>query len=175
MTEVWRDTHLVNPVVDLEGKQVRLHWHFQKKKYSVSLRARNGRWYVVRSRETGEQILFGKVVLTNARFVVNPAGARKAYETGKKNVHAWVTGTVRVAELDRSNPSVPCGQDIFYNTMYPEPEFKVIPRGYDYHFSSVGYYKCPGIETAEMLSCGCDVGWKPRMRAAGMVRIKRGF
>jgi hypothetical protein len=157
---------------ELVDRQVKTHWHFQERRYSVSVRASNGRWYVVRD-ERGDQLFFGKLVLSNATFTVQPAGKRKAYKTGKRNVHASVIGTVKSAEVRRTKAFVPCGTMIAYShNLYPEPEFKAIgsPQVRSIHHMSM----YPGIEWAEMLACGTDpITYKPNMLAAGRLRLTR--
>jgi hypothetical protein len=154
---------------DLVDREVSVHWHFQEKRYSVSLRASNGKWYVVRHRETGAQAFFGKLVLRNAHFKVAPAGARKAYETKKRNVHASVIGTVRLAQFMPEKAFVPCGHNVFYShILYPEPEFKLV----GHELPGQGVETNPGIEYAEMLAVGCDNG-RPNMLTAGIIRLTR--
>lgn len=171
--EIWG--YMMENAIDspeqLEGRQVRVHWHFSAKRYSVAVRARNGRWYVVRHRATGEQAFFGKLVLSNARFRVQPAGAKKAYETGKRNVHAHVIGTVTRATYNPEEVYVPCGMDVMYSSiLYPEPEFKL--RATSDIRIYMGDY--PGIRSAEMLVLGTQSITNngvlhPKMLAAGKV------
>ena len=152
----------------MEGRICRIHWHWNEKRYSVSVRASNGRWYVVRRRETGGQLFFGKLVLHNARFVVQPAGAKKAYETGKRNVHASVVGTVKRAQFPREKAVVPCGTPVMYShNLYPEPEFKALVDSFGYQER-----RMVPIFAAEMLACGTDPQTrKPNMLAAGYTQL----
>lgn len=172
-----RDDVSIERPEDLVDREVSVHWHFQAKRYSVSLRASNGRWYAVRDQRTGAQLFFGKLILANARFKVQPAGARKAYKTGKRNVHASVIGTVRHAQFKPENVSVPCGIPVMYSPfLYPEPEFKFLnwelpTTGWDADITQM-----PGILEAEMLAVGITEAGKhtvPKMVSAGHPRLTR--
>ena len=156
---------------DLEGRLAKVHWHWTEKRYSVSLKADNGNWYVVRNK-LGHQLFFGKLVLKDASFKVQPAGARKAYETGKRNVHASVIGIVRGAQFQRESAIVPCGATVAYShSAYPEPEFKYIPVGYEGYYGQQGLRHWPGIEYAEFLVLGTgSMSKSPNMLAAGLIR-----
>jgi hypothetical protein len=183
---VYSGPEVINSPDDLVDRQVKTHWHFQKKRYSISVRASNGRWYVVKD-QNAEQLFFGKLVLSNATFTVQPAGKKKAYKTGKRNLHASVIGTVKRAEFKRTAAFVPCGSLVLYShNLYPEPEFKYVPAGYEEHMRSLHISALPGIEWAEMLACGSeegmfktDTGWRaavrPNMLAGGIIRYNRGF
>jgi hypothetical protein len=98
---------------DLVGQTTRCHWHFNKKKYSVSLKTEKG-WRVVRD-EQGNQVLYGKLVLQDAKFLVSEAGHKRCVEQGVRNVHAHVEGKVLDANLQGLEPMVPCGRYIYYN------------------------------------------------------------
>lgn len=160
-------TYITDPS-ELAEREVRVHWHFHAKKYSVSVRANNGRWYAVRNRATGEQVLFGKLVLMNARFRVQPAAARKAYETGKRTVHATVEGTFKRGILERGRATVPCGRMVMYShNLYPQPEFKV----QDMKPCGIPMAQWEPIREAEMVAMGCDPErLKPNMLVAGEIR-----
>lgn len=160
---------------DLVGRTVKVHWHFRERRYSVSLKGDNGNWYVVRNTE-GHQLYFGKLVLADVRFKVQPAGAKRAYETGKRNVHASVIGTVRKVQFAPVGVVVPCGMDVAYShNLYPEPEFKVNIYGYEGSFFDKPIPQWPGIEYAEMAALGCRITDiylnKPQMLVAGNVGL----
>lgn len=171
MTE--RGSQYIVDASELEERQVVVHWHWREKKYSVSVRAENGRWYVVRSLVTGEQLLFGKLVLMNAHFKVQHAGAKKAFETGKRNVHASVIGTCKTAVVERQRAVVPCGRPVMYShDKYPQPVFKTPSALPARSFEDLEMRNWPSMEWAEMLACGTDPEKKtPQMLAAGMMRL----
>jgi len=174
--QVKEDVSIYRSPSELEGRQVKVHWHFQEKRYSVSLRANNGKWYVVRNRATGTQLFFGKLVMKDVRFVVEPAGAKKAYETGKRTVHASVIGTVLFAKYLPEKAVVPCGQAVAYShSLYPEPEFKYNLFGYEGSFFNKPIAQWPGIRSAEMVALGCTAfdkaDRKPMMLATGSMEL----
>lgn len=173
--QVKEDVSIDSPE-ELEGKVCKIHWHFQEKRYSVSLRASNGKFYVVRRRETGNQLFFGKLVMKDVAFQVQPAGAKKAYETGKRNVHASLIGTILFAKYLPEKAVVPCGIPVMYShSLYPEPEFKLLnfelpSTGWD-----AGITDMPGIRSAEMVALGCTAFDKaerhPMMLATGEIEL----
>lgn len=152
---------------DLVDRLAKVHWHFTERRYSVSLKAENGNWYVVRNK-SGHQLYFGKLVMANVTFRVQPAAAKRAYETGKRNVHATVIGTVVKAQFERESAIVPCGRPVLYShNLYPEPEFKV----QDVNPCGIPVEQWEGIEWAEMLACGAgSMSKSPNILATGRIR-----
>lgn len=81
------------------------------------------------------------VGLSNAKFTVQPAGPERVRRSGKKDVHAWVTGTLTdVAELDGK-----CAKEVTYSAykfesfVLKESEIRV-----DYaDFVAFSFEKCP--------------------------------
>jgi hypothetical protein len=173
--QVKEDVSIESPE-ELKGREIKCHWHWTEKRYSVSLRASNGRWYVVRHRETGAQLFFGKLVLKNVHFKVSPAGAKKAYESGNRNVHATVMGTVLFAKYIPEKAVVPCGIYVSYRHTYPEPEFKTSLSDSPLRTPMKNW---PGIKSAEMVSIGCTNFDKdkrhPMMLATGNIELTEGI
>jgi hypothetical protein len=57
--------------------------------------------------------------LTNAAFVVQPAGLRRFLETGQKNVHAFVRGTLESITYDRWPGRIDLDwKQVSYNPLY---------------------------------------------------------
>ena len=71
--------------------RVHVYWNFNRRVWSVRSAEGQNHGRVVAYRET--------VALRDCTMVVQPAGVRKARETGVKNVHAYIRG-VWVAEGD---------------------------------------------------------------------------
>ena len=65
-----------------DGMRVRVYWNLHKKKYSVQ-DAKTGR--VIKH--------IGAISLQNCKLSVRKAGQERARREGRKNVHAFVTGT----------------------------------------------------------------------------------
>lgn len=63
------------------GDRVRVHWHFRKRCFSV---AQNGKVVAY----------LDHLSLTDATFRVQPAGQAKCRREGRKNVHAFIYGTL---------------------------------------------------------------------------------
>jgi hypothetical protein len=103
-------------MASLIGTRVRVHWHLRAKKWSVSTKT-DGGWRVVRG-EGGEQVLFTKVVLKDVIFTVREAGRQRVLRERRKNVHAWMEGTVVVLDTENTVASVPCGVQVKYNPYY---------------------------------------------------------
>lgn len=123
--------------------RVRVHWHFVKRLYSVSHFIKNVGWRVLRD-EDGEQLLFGKVLLEDAKFVVSAAGKKRAIREDRRNVHAFVEGEMLLGIEKRENPQVPCGVQVYYSPFgYIEPEFRI-------------YQTDEPIHEAKFVSMGCD-------------------
>ena len=56
-------------------------------------------WYSLR--QHGKVVAHAdRVTLSDARFVVNPAGRDKVRETGRKNVHAYIEGRLEVESFE---------------------------------------------------------------------------
>ncbi len=161
-------------IEDFVGQRIKTHWHFNAKMFSVAYEAGGGRWYVCRYREDASQQFAGKLVLTDVEFKVNPGGARKAYETGKRNVHASVIGTLQRFSLDREDVRVPCGVQVVYShNLYPEPEFKANIFGYEGSFFDKPINEWPGITHADMAALGVIPNIaRPNMLVAGELTLK---
>ena len=65
-----------------DGMRVRVYWNLHKKKYSVQ-DAKTGR--VIKH--------IGAISLQDCKLSVRKAGQERARREGRKNVHAFVTGT----------------------------------------------------------------------------------
>ena len=63
--------------------QVRIYWNLHKKMFSVV------------DKETNKVVYHTQdILLKNCRFIVRQGGRKKVLETKRKNVHAFVEGTV---------------------------------------------------------------------------------
>lgn len=101
--------------MDLTGQVIRVHWHVRKKMWSVSTRTGwASTWRVVRDDE-GKQVFFTKVVLREVDFVLSKKGQDRCRKEGRKNVHAWMQGTLVDASTTERTANVPCGVGVSYN------------------------------------------------------------
>jgi hypothetical protein len=74
---------------DLTGQRVQCYWNIRSKCWSV--------------RDPKTRLVIGhtKILrLVDCRFIVNEAGRRRVLRERKKNVHAWVEGTVAAPHDD---------------------------------------------------------------------------
>lgn len=78
-----------NATTALAGRQVRVYWNVHRHRWSIQTRE-GGAWRVVAHADM--------VKLLDARFTVREAGRRRVLVEGRKNVHAWVEGTVGSSE-----------------------------------------------------------------------------
>jgi len=102
-------------VPTLLGATVRVHWHLREKKWSVSYYSHLKRgWRVVRN-ALGDQILYTKVVLRDVKFTVRESGRQRVLAEHRKNVHAWMEGTLLSASTTETTASVPCGIAVMYS------------------------------------------------------------
>ena len=108
--------HREAEMMELMGERVRVHWHLREKKWSVSTKGPNG-WRVVRD-DNGKQVLYTKVVLRNVQFKVNQGGRERTIRERRKNVHAWMVGTLVDWSLTDDEARVPCGIPVKYNPYY---------------------------------------------------------
>jgi hypothetical protein len=107
--------------------RIKCHWHYNQRRYSVSMYDKEKKgWRVVRD-DRGEQVFYGKLILKNAEFKVSQAGRKRAVEQGVRNVHAFVEGEFLQGTYTPTPPSVPCGVEVKYspfnkhfNTFYVE-------------------------------------------------------
>lgn len=102
--------------IDPIGEIVRVHWHLRKKAWSVSTKGEKG-WRVVRT-ASGQQRLYTKVVLRDVTFTVRESGRQRVLAERRKNVHAWMEGTLLNASVSDTKASVPCGIQVKYNPYY---------------------------------------------------------
>lgn len=114
-------THIQSEL-DLINRNVRIHWHFHKKMYSVSVYVPKRGWRVVV--RDYKQVFLGKAIIHNPKFKVNKGGKKRARREGKRNVHAFIEGRLIDCYTTPEKVSVPCGKRLYYSPFdYPEPFF----------------------------------------------------
>ena len=98
---------LMSEVVTLlEGQKVEIYRNLHKKCYSV--------------RQKGKVVAYfgytDELILKDAKFAVQPAGRERVRRENKKNVHAFVRGTViRTGGLEREGILRRCGRMVRYD------------------------------------------------------------
>ncbi len=90
----------------LEGQKVEIYRNLRKKCYSI--------------RQKGKVIAYlgftNELILRGVKFVVQPAGRDRVRRENKKNVHAFVRGTViRTGGLEREGILRRCGRMVRYD------------------------------------------------------------
>ena len=73
-------------MIDIEGTRVQVYWNLHKECWSVVALQGEHKGRVVKHTDS--------IVIKAATFVVQPAGRERVRREGKKNVHAFVRGTV---------------------------------------------------------------------------------
>lgn len=134
--------------------RVEVYWNLHKHVFSV--RALEGM-------EQGLVIAHVKALhLSNARFVVQPAGRAKVLREKKKNVHAFVRGEVEV-----STPTDGPGIELTYN---PFKYDAFVTRHGEHAVVRAGGCDLTTIE--QDMGKGCDPVRKARIQATGLVELR---
>lgn len=138
---------------DLYGERVRVHWHFQERRYSLSVKVPGIGWRVLRNPTTLDvtkqwdhepyQTMFGKVVLSDATFKVSQAGRKRAVREKRRNVHAWVEGVASNLIIKPDAPMISCGDIVRYSPFSKHTTF----------YKGTPNFATP-VYTAEMVSLG---------------------
>jgi hypothetical protein len=91
------------------GQRVEVYLNLHKSEGKIG--AIDKPWYSVRCARTGRVLAHAdSLVLDDARFVVNAEGRERVRREKRKNVHAWIAGSVSFDQ-----PNMDAGDPLFYD------------------------------------------------------------